>query len=146
MTPKPGPDRHAEAGFLRALAHPMRLQILERLLQGELAVSGIEHELDLKQPNLSQQLGALREAGLVATRREAKSIVYSIADDRVAPMLEALRRARGGAISHGSGTAPAPRPVNPSDPKSSGRIPSRGRIAAASSVFGQVGWHLGTDR
>jgi ArsR family transcriptional regulator len=88
-----GCDPQAAAEFLRALGHPTRLQILRRLLDGEAAVAAFESELGLKQPNLSQQLGLLREAGLVSTRREAKSIFYSLADDKVSPVLDALRNA-----------------------------------------------------
>ena len=86
-------DPQAAAELLRALAHPMRLQILCRLLDGELAVAGFETELGLKQPSLSQQLASLREAGLVATRREAKSVFYRLADDRVRILLAALHEA-----------------------------------------------------
>lgn len=90
-------DPQAAAEFLRALAHPMRLQILCRLLDGEAAVAAFESELGLKQPNLSQQLGLLREAKLVNTRREAKSIFYSLADEQVRRILTALRDAFGAA-------------------------------------------------
>jgi DNA-binding transcriptional ArsR family regulator len=86
-------DPQAAAELLRALAHPMRLQILCRLLVGELAVGGFESELGLKQPNLSQQLGQLREAGLVTTRREAKAVFYRLADERVRIIMDALRHA-----------------------------------------------------
>jgi ArsR family transcriptional regulator len=85
-------DPKAAADLLRTMAHPMRLTILCRLLEGELPVSGFESELGLKQPSLSQQLGLLREAGLVSTRREAKSVVYCLADHRVRHVLDALRR------------------------------------------------------
>lgn len=88
-----GCDPVAAADFLRALAHPARLQILCRLHEGETSVSTFETELGLKQPNLSQQLGQLREAGLVATRREAKSVFYRLADDKVRAILAALRSA-----------------------------------------------------
>jgi ArsR family transcriptional regulator len=71
----------------------MRLTILCRLLDGELSVSGLESELGLKQPSLSQQLGVLREANLVATRREAKSVFYSLTDRRMRALVEALRDA-----------------------------------------------------
>lgn len=98
-------DPHKAAELLRALAHPMRLQILCRLLDGELSVSGFESELGLKQPNLSQQLGHLREAELVTTRREAKSIFYSLSDERVRGILDALHRVMG------SSDTPAPRPA-----------------------------------
>jgi DNA-binding transcriptional ArsR family regulator len=85
-------DPQIAADLLRSLAHPMRLAILCRLLDGELNVGGFEAELGLRQPSLSQQLGLLRESGLVATRREAKSVIYRIADRRVALLLDALRQ------------------------------------------------------
>ena len=84
-------DTRAAAELFRTLAHPMRLTILCRLLDGELPVSGFESELGLKQPSLSQQLGILREANMVATRREAKSVFYSLTDRR----MRALRRSVG---------------------------------------------------
>ena len=93
---QPGFDPQAAAALLRALAHPMRLQILFRLLEGEVAVSGFETELGLKQPSLSQQLALLREAALVSTRRESKSVVYRLADGRVPVMLATLQAMQGG--------------------------------------------------
>lgn len=99
-------DPVAVAEFLRALSHPMRLQILQRLLEGELSVAGFESELGLKQPNLSQQLAALREANLVETRREAKSIFYRLVDGKVPVVLAAIGEAFGA-------TPPAPRPTRP---------------------------------
>jgi DNA-binding transcriptional ArsR family regulator len=86
-------DTRAAAELFRTLAHPMRLTILCRLLEGELSVSGLESELGLKQPSLSQQLGILREANLVTTRREAKSVFYSLTDRRMRAMVDALRDA-----------------------------------------------------
>jgi ArsR family transcriptional regulator len=83
-------DTRAAAELFRTLAHPMRLTILCRLLDGELPVSGFEGELGLKQPSLSQQLGILREANMVATRREAKSVFYSLADGRMRALVDAL--------------------------------------------------------
>ncbi len=88
-----GCDPQVVAEFLRALAHPMRLTILCRLLEGEVSVAGFENELGLRQPSLSQQLGQLREAGLVVARREAKSMFYSLADGRVRAVLGTLHTA-----------------------------------------------------
>ena len=79
--------------LLRALAHPARLLILSCLFERERAVGEIERELGLKQPGLSQQLAELRDAGLVATRRESKSVFYRIADNRVILIVDALCRA-----------------------------------------------------
>ncbi len=99
-------DPQAASDLLRALAHPMRLRILCRLLEGELAVAGFETEIGLKQPSLSQQLAQLREAGLVATRREAKSVFYRLTDGRVQIMIAALHEAFGGK-PHPAGSQPA---------------------------------------
>lgn len=86
-------DTRAAAELFRTLAHPMRLTIFHRLMDGELPVSGFESELGLKQPSLSQQLGILREAKLVTTRREAKSVFYSLTDRRMRALVGALRDA-----------------------------------------------------
>jgi ArsR family transcriptional regulator len=86
-------DTQAAADLFRALAHPVRLQILCRLLDGEVSVAGLESQLGLKQPSLSQQLGILRDANLVTTRREAKSIFYSLTDRRIRAVMDALREA-----------------------------------------------------
>jgi DNA-binding transcriptional ArsR family regulator len=104
-----GSDPEDAATLLRAMAHPMRLRILWRLLEGECAVSSFETELGLRQPNLSQQLAALREAGLVATRREAKSVFYRLADERVAVLLAALNDAAQPAPRKAVRAGPAPR-------------------------------------
>jgi DNA-binding transcriptional ArsR family regulator len=77
--------------LLKALANPNRLSIVCLLLEGESSVAEIENELGIRQPTLSQQLGELREAGLVATRRDAKHIYYRVADDRAGRIVKTLR-------------------------------------------------------
>lgn len=135
-----GCDPQTAAEFLRALAHPMRLQILCRLLDGELSVAGFESELGLKQPNLSQQLGQLREAALVTTRREAKSIIYSLSDERVHGLLEALHRVMGAA------GAARRQPVAPPAARPTVRAPRASRAAVAPpapagcGLFSVAGW------
>ncbi|TDH58624.1 transcriptional regulator [Dankookia rubra] len=131
-----GCDPEAAAEFLRALAHPMRLRILCRLLEGELAVAGFEAELGLRQPNLSQQLAALREAGLVATRREAKSVVYRLADDRVAGVLDTVRLAMGDA-------APLARiAVTMPQPRATATQAAPPRPSGEAGVFATAGWDM----
>lgn len=140
VDPGVGCDPDAAADLLRALAHPMRLRILCRLLDGELAVSGFESELGLRQPNLSQQLGALREAGLVATRREAKSIVYRLADARVSQILRALRSALSGAPLP---VAPEPAPqVRPASWPVPEPMPTKRPQGGEAGLFAQAGWDL----
>jgi DNA-binding transcriptional ArsR family regulator len=70
--------KHA-ADFLKALAHENRLMILCILSQGEKSVSELERQLELRQPTVSQQLARLRADGLVAARRDGKTIYYSVA-------------------------------------------------------------------
>ena len=77
--------------LLKSLANPNRLSIFCMLLEGERSVAEIETELGIRQPTLSQQLGELREAGLVATRRGAKHIFYRVADDRAGRIVATLR-------------------------------------------------------
>jgi DNA-binding transcriptional ArsR family regulator len=86
----PGIDPSA-AATLRVLGHETRLRIVLLLLRGERAVSDIERALGLRQPNLSQQLGELRDAGLVLARREAKTAIYRLAGPAQERLIAALR-------------------------------------------------------
>jgi ArsR family transcriptional regulator len=64
--------------LLKVLGNPDRLILLCQLTQGEFCVSELAAMLGIQQPTLSQQLGVLREEGLVGTRREGKQIYYRI--------------------------------------------------------------------
>lgn len=77
--------------FLQALANPVRLAILCVLLEGERSVTELENVLNVHQPSLSQQIGKLREAGLIKGKRVARSIVYHIADMRAGQIIGHLR-------------------------------------------------------
>jgi ArsR family transcriptional regulator len=79
-------------GLLKALANPDRLLLLCQLTQGEQPVGALEAALDIRQPTLSQQLGVLRNEGVVATRREGKNIYYSVADPALLEILAVLYR------------------------------------------------------
>jgi len=78
------------AGLLKTLAHPARLMLACTLAEGEYAVGELEEKLGIRQPTLSQQLGVLREAGIVETRREAKQIFYRLSEQKAARLIEAL--------------------------------------------------------
>lgn len=79
-------------GVLKLLANEDRLLLLCQLSQGELCVSDLEAQLGIRQPTLSQQLGILRNQGLVATRRDGKNIYYSVANAEVLEILGLLYR------------------------------------------------------
>jgi ArsR family transcriptional regulator, virulence genes transcriptional regulator len=78
--------------FLKALAHESRLLILCNLLEGEKSVGKLEEFLSLRQSTVSQQLARLRLEGLVAARRDGKTIYYSIANDKVRAVIDVLYR------------------------------------------------------
>ncbi len=84
--------QHAElaAGFLKLMANPHRLMILCHLLDTELSVSELNGHLPLSQSALSQHLAVLRNAGLVATRREQQAIYYSLASTEVRALMATL--------------------------------------------------------
>ncbi len=74
---------------LKALAHPVRLQIMRALSGVERNVGEIDDAAGIGQPTLSQQLAVLRNAGLVKTRKDAKLVYYRIDDDRLAKVSHA---------------------------------------------------------
>jgi len=76
--------------LLKALANPDRLLLLCQLTQGEHCVSEMEALVGVLQPTLSQQLGVLRQEGLVSTRREGKQIFYSIASQNAFAVMQVL--------------------------------------------------------
>jgi DNA-binding transcriptional ArsR family regulator len=76
--------------FLKALAHESRLMILCILAEGETSVSEFENQLGLRQPTVSQQLARLRADGLVSTRRNGKTVYYSLASDEARVVIGAI--------------------------------------------------------
>ncbi len=80
------------AGLLKLLANENRLLILCRLaVAGEMSVGDLADAVDLSQSALSQHLAKMREDGLVATRREAQTVFYRIADPNAARLLALLK-------------------------------------------------------
>jgi len=86
---------HAEAAasLLKSLAHPCRLLVMCRLVEGEASVSELQAIGTLSMSALSQHLAVMREAGLVDTRREAQTIYYSLADGPALGVMQALHDA-----------------------------------------------------
>ncbi|AIJ58990.1 MULTISPECIES: sulfite-sensing transcriptional repressor BigR [Brucella] len=78
------------AELLKTLSHPARLMLACTLAEGEYSVGELEEMLGIRQPTLSQQLGVLREADIVETRREAKQIYYRLVETKVAKLIDAL--------------------------------------------------------
>lgn len=78
------------AEFLSAMANSNRLMILCNLLNGEMAVQPLADKVGMTQSALSQQLAKLRALKLVTTRRDGRTIYYSVASDKVGRLLETL--------------------------------------------------------
>jgi len=101
MIPAPSPDPiqdveysgYAMEGYRsladlhKALAHPIRLRILDVLARHEACVCHLTTVLGMRQPYVSQQLAALRDAGLVVARRDGTLIYYRLRDARLAALL-----------------------------------------------------------
>ncbi len=87
-------DMHAAAGracdLMKVLANPDRLLICCQLAQQEMCVSDLEASLGIMQPTLSQQLTVLRNADLVATRREGKNIFYRLTSGPTLAVMQTL--------------------------------------------------------
>ncbi len=82
--------------FLRSLAHPTRLAIIEYLKRGESTVGQMVTDLGLEQSGLSKHLSTLRQAGILSSRQEKVSVYYTIKDkeifDVLRPIAEILKR------------------------------------------------------
>ncbi|WP_457279278.1 ArsR/SmtB family transcription factor [Polaromonas sp. P5_D5] len=86
-------DAAAQAvGALKALANEDRLLLLCQLSQGERCVSELEQDLGIRQPTLSQQLGVLRNEGVIIPRRDGKNIYYRVAEPGTLEILALLYR------------------------------------------------------
>jgi DNA-binding transcriptional ArsR family regulator len=81
------------ARYFRALSDPLRLTILEILLDGEKSVEQIRAALGVKQPRLSNQLACLRWCDFVTTRREGTRIFYSISEPTIRDVLRLADKA-----------------------------------------------------
>ena len=82
-------DEFARVG--KVLASGRRIELLDVLANGERTVEGLARQLELSVANTSQHLQVLRQAGLVATRREGTSVHYRLAAPEVFELWRALR-------------------------------------------------------
>jgi DNA-binding transcriptional ArsR family regulator len=81
-------ERAAET--FKAMSAPMRLKIISALCHGEKNVSQLLAEIDTTQPNMSQHLNTLYQAGVLGKRREGVQIFYGITNERVVNLCRAV--------------------------------------------------------
>ncbi|MCM8794537.1 MAG: metalloregulator ArsR/SmtB family transcription factor [Candidatus Omnitrophica bacterium] len=79
-----------KAAFLKVLAHPVRLRILELLRQGEQSVGQFAERLTVDQPIVSRHLGILKQGGLVASRQDGASVFYRLQNEETGKLLGQL--------------------------------------------------------
>ncbi|MFD3259958.1 ArsR/SmtB family transcription factor [Paenibacillus lentus] len=81
-----------KADFFKALAHPMRIRILEILSQGERNVNELQTMLESEGSAVSQQLAVLRSKNLVNTVKEGTTVIYSLRDPLISDLLGVARQ------------------------------------------------------
>jgi ArsR family transcriptional regulator len=86
------PISEINAELFRALANPARVRALEILAEGERSVSELQPLVGIESSHLSQQLGLLRRAGLVTTRKVGSSVIYTIRDRELVTLLASAKR------------------------------------------------------
>ena len=78
------------AEIFRVMSAPMRLKVISCLCNGEKNVSQLLEEINTTQPNMSQHLNTLYQAGVIGKRREGVQIFYRIINDRVVTLCRAV--------------------------------------------------------
>ena len=81
-----------QAEYFRALAHPLRIAIIETLREGELTVSEIIEKLRIEQTNASQQLAVLRNTNVISARKQGTSVYYSARNPAIFKLLDLTNR------------------------------------------------------
>lgn len=88
-----------KAQLFRVLGHPVRIRMLELLADGERTVGDIQAELSLDSSSTSQHLAALRQQGVLQSRRAGTSVYYAIRDPRVNQLLAVAKQILTSALS-----------------------------------------------
>jgi ArsR family transcriptional regulator len=81
-----------KAEFFKALAHPLRIRILDELRKGEVSVNDLGSRLDVEQSNLSQQLAVLRNRNILAARKDGQNVYYSVRDPQLFDLLDVAKK------------------------------------------------------
>ncbi len=90
--PEAGGLQSFKAEFFKALAHPVRIHILEVLRRSEKNVQELQQVLGLDQSTVSQQLAVLRAKHIVRARKEGTTVRYTAVDPLVGELLDVARR------------------------------------------------------
>lgn len=80
-----------KAEFFKALAHPLRIRILEILSEGEKSVNEIQTIVNSEGSAVSQQLSVLRAKNIVVGTKQGKQVLYSLRDPMITDLLAVAR-------------------------------------------------------
>lgn len=80
-----------KAEFFKALAHPLRIRILDILRDGEVAVNDLSSRLGVEQSTLSQQLAILRNRSVISGRKNGSNVFYSVRDPAIFRLLDVAK-------------------------------------------------------
>jgi DNA-binding transcriptional ArsR family regulator len=80
-----------KAEFFKALAHPIRIRIVDCLRGGEKGVNELSETLHLEPANVSQQLAVLRVRNIVVGRKSGSSVFYSVSDPSLFKLLDVAK-------------------------------------------------------
>ena len=80
-----------KAEFFKALAHPLRISILDSLRDGERTVAEISQKFDVEQSHTSQQLAVLRNKNIIVARKAGLNVYYSVNDPAIFKLLDVAR-------------------------------------------------------
>ncbi|WP_343602300.1 metalloregulator ArsR/SmtB family transcription factor [Mycobacterium sp.] len=92
-----------KANLFRSMAHPARIRILELLAIQDRSVTELLPAVGLEASNLSQQLTALRRAGIVSAHRHGNAVTYSVASAHIAALLAEARTVLSGLLDEQAG-------------------------------------------
>ncbi|MGG0657488.1 ArsR/SmtB family transcription factor [Rummeliibacillus pycnus] len=81
-----------KADFFKALAHPLRIQILEVLAEGDRSVNEIQNQLGSEGSAVSQQLTVLRAKNIVYGTKDGNRVIYSLRDPMIIELLEVAKQ------------------------------------------------------
>lgn len=88
----PTPIYQVKAEFFKTLAHPARIRVLELLRDGDRTVGELIPEVGIEASHLSQQLGIMRRANLVQSRKDGATVVYSVSNPMIFELLDVAKR------------------------------------------------------
>ena len=81
------------AVLLKAIAHPMRIAILQFLDGGkQLSVTEIHEHLKIEQSTTSHHLGILKDKGVLGSKREGKNTYYYVKNDNLNTIIECVNK------------------------------------------------------